>query len=62
MTAEQLAITADGKHKPVSEFSDEERWWCDGQECGDDPGSPHVHCMMHRHAVDLFSGQSVDHA
>lgn len=58
--AEQLAITEGGTHKPVSDFTAAEKWWCDGEECGDRPGRPHVHCMMHRHAVDLLTGHSID--
>jgi hypothetical protein len=45
--------------KPVSEFTAEEKWWCDGEECGDESSPPHVHCMMHRHNVDLVTGMSI---
>lgn len=52
-----MAVTSDGLLKPVTEFIDAERWWCDDEFCKDEP--PHVHCMMHRHNVDLFTGRSV---
>jgi hypothetical protein len=55
-----MAVTGDGALKPVSEFTADEKWWCDGEECGDPPGRPHVHCMMHRHPVDLLTGRSID--
>jgi hypothetical protein len=55
----RTAITPGGKVKPVSEFSDGEKWWCDGEECGEEGQPPHVHCMMHRHLVDLETGRSI---
>lgn len=58
--AERVAITPDGVLKPVSEFADGERWWCDGEECGEEDQPPHVHCMMHRHVVDLATGMAVE--
>ena len=30
----RMAITPDGVLKPVSEFSAEDKWWCDGEEVG----------------------------
>lgn len=56
----RMAITPDGIVKAVSAFSERERWWCDGEECGEKKASPHVHCMMHRHPVDLLTGRSTD--
>ena len=57
---QRMAIDPDGKVKPVSEFSADERWWCDGEDCGEEGQPPHVHCMMHRHLVDLVTGRSID--
>jgi hypothetical protein len=55
-----MAITEGGTLKPAAEFTAAEKWWCDGEDCGDAPGSPHVHCMMHRHAVDLLTGKTIE--
>lgn len=60
--AEQMAVTEGGKLKPVSEFARQEKWWCSGEECGEENAAPHVHCMMHRHPVDLLTGRSTDEA
>lgn len=56
----RMAIDPDGKLKPVSELSAEDKWWCDGEDCGEEDQPPHVHCMMHRHLVDLVTGKTVD--
>ena len=56
--AEQMAITPDGDLKPVTEFSERDKWWC---ECRDSR-RPHVHCPwggMHIHVVDLETGETV---
>jgi hypothetical protein len=55
----RMAIDPDGKVKPVSESRAEDKWWCDGEECGEEKQPPHVHCMMHRHAVDIATGRSI---
>lgn len=34
-----LAITPDGRLIPVSEFAEDDKWWCDCE----DPCEPHVH-------------------
>jgi len=52
---EPMAITESGAHKPVAEFSDDEKWWCD---C-DSLDVPHVHTPWgapYIRAVDLLTG------
>ena len=60
-----MAITEHGTLKPVAEFTRQEKWWCDGEDCGgpggpDLPGTPHVH-PMHGPArpVGLLTGREV---
>lgn len=57
----RMAVDPDGKLKPVSEFSADERWWCDGEECGEDRGYPHVHTYGSRptRRVDLETGWEI---
>ena len=65
--AERMAITPDGDVKPVSQFTADEKWWCDGEECcdgencdGDHLKAPHVH-PWHGPArpVDLLTGGEI---
>lgn len=62
-SGERMAADPDGTVKPVSEFTPDEKWWCDGEDCdGEDcdlPGTPHVH-PMHGPAlpVDLLTGRT----
>jgi hypothetical protein len=53
--ATPLAITPDGDLKPVADFTEDEKWWCD---CESKPG-PHVHpgWGLGVLAVDLLTGR-----
>lgn len=56
----RMAIDPDGNVKPVSEFAAEEKWWCDGEDCGEDLGYPHVHTYTTgARAVDLLTGREI---
>lgn len=59
--AQRMAIDPDGIVKSVAEFSAEEKWWCEGEDCDDYMTEPHVHCQMHVHRVDLITGHSDNH-
>ena len=57
----QLAVTEDGSLKPVAEFTEREKWWCDGEDCGGCfIAGPHVHPMSGPALpVDLLTGWTV---
>jgi hypothetical protein len=62
---ERMAITPDGDLRPVAEFSEQDKWWCDCAEMR----RPHVHspnwggkggAVVVTIPVDLETGKSVD--
>jgi len=59
---DRMAVDPDGKVKRVSEFTADERWWCDGEDCGQDLGYPHVHTYGDRptRAVNLLTGWEIE--
>lgn len=44
---------------PVVDESRGDKWWCDGEDCGEDRGYPHVHTYgpNHTRPVDIGSGE-----
>lgn len=61
---QRMAITPEGDLKPVAEFTAEERWWCDGEECDGYPvaDAPHVHVAgFETRRVDLLTGKDERH-
>jgi hypothetical protein len=61
VTAETpMAITPDGDLKPVTDFTEDEKWWCDDADT-----LPHLNGIPHVHpgwglpdlAVDLLTGR-----
>jgi len=55
--SDRMAITPEGALKPVTEFSAEEKWWCDGEDCDGARTDPHVHPYVGPALpVDLLTG------
>lgn len=54
----QMASDGDGGLKPVGEFTRDEKWWCDGEDCDGQYGGPHVHPYVGPAlVVDLLTGR-----